>query len=233
MALINCRECARQVSDRAQSCPHCGYPMGTAAVPAPPTETPAPRAVEPAATQVAQPSLRESEARWSATTRRPPFALQWRSAIPARKPEQSGLYFFVVLAVLSAVLTFYYLADTRTIAILVASACLAAALLPLVRTRLAFGLFFSLLALSMLYTVWDMLTADDARAMGREVWTLTAVELWLVYFWRRRWWYGLPLTAEVPSEVSDAGMWRVGLEALALAFIVAVIGVILAVMRAG
>src|SRR5262245_8029512 len=27
MALIKCPECARDVSDQASSCPHCGYPM--------------------------------------------------------------------------------------------------------------------------------------------------------------------------------------------------------------
>ena len=30
MALINCPECGRQVSDQAQSCPQCGNPMATA-----------------------------------------------------------------------------------------------------------------------------------------------------------------------------------------------------------
>ena len=27
MALINCEECGREVSDRARSCPHCGFPV--------------------------------------------------------------------------------------------------------------------------------------------------------------------------------------------------------------
>ena len=27
MALINCPECNKQISDRAESCPHCGYPL--------------------------------------------------------------------------------------------------------------------------------------------------------------------------------------------------------------
>ena len=27
MALINCPECAKQISDKAGSCPHCGHPM--------------------------------------------------------------------------------------------------------------------------------------------------------------------------------------------------------------
>ena len=27
MALINCPECNREVSDRAESCPHCGFPI--------------------------------------------------------------------------------------------------------------------------------------------------------------------------------------------------------------
>jgi ribosomal protein L7/L12 len=27
MALINCPECNREISDRAESCPHCGYPI--------------------------------------------------------------------------------------------------------------------------------------------------------------------------------------------------------------
>ena len=30
MALINCSECAKQVSDRATACPHCGAPLGSA-----------------------------------------------------------------------------------------------------------------------------------------------------------------------------------------------------------
>lgn len=28
MALINCSECGKEVSDRALSCPHCGNPLG-------------------------------------------------------------------------------------------------------------------------------------------------------------------------------------------------------------
>ena len=32
MALISCKECAGQVSDSASSCPHCGAPVGVAAV---------------------------------------------------------------------------------------------------------------------------------------------------------------------------------------------------------
>jgi hypothetical protein len=28
MALINCRECGREVSDQAPACPHCGCPIG-------------------------------------------------------------------------------------------------------------------------------------------------------------------------------------------------------------
>ena len=31
MALIYCRECGRQISDAAPTCPHCGYPTGVAA----------------------------------------------------------------------------------------------------------------------------------------------------------------------------------------------------------
>ncbi len=27
MALINCPECSREVSDQAAACPHCGYPL--------------------------------------------------------------------------------------------------------------------------------------------------------------------------------------------------------------
>jgi len=27
MALINCKECGKQVSDKAVNCPHCGYEM--------------------------------------------------------------------------------------------------------------------------------------------------------------------------------------------------------------
>ena len=27
MALIVCPECGKQVSDQAESCPHCGYPV--------------------------------------------------------------------------------------------------------------------------------------------------------------------------------------------------------------
>lgn len=29
MALINCPECSKQISDKAQACPHCGYPINT------------------------------------------------------------------------------------------------------------------------------------------------------------------------------------------------------------
>lgn len=31
MALTSCRECARDVSDQARACPHCGSPRGTPA----------------------------------------------------------------------------------------------------------------------------------------------------------------------------------------------------------
>lgn len=27
MALINCPECGKEISDRAGECPHCGYPL--------------------------------------------------------------------------------------------------------------------------------------------------------------------------------------------------------------
>ncbi len=27
MALVNCIECDKEISDKASSCPHCGYPM--------------------------------------------------------------------------------------------------------------------------------------------------------------------------------------------------------------
>lgn len=29
MALIKCPECSKEISDKAESCPHCGYPIGT------------------------------------------------------------------------------------------------------------------------------------------------------------------------------------------------------------
>lgn len=29
MALIECPECGQNVSDRADACPNCGYPVGT------------------------------------------------------------------------------------------------------------------------------------------------------------------------------------------------------------
>lgn len=38
MALIACPECLRQVSDRATTCPECGYPLGIALPPAPAVE---------------------------------------------------------------------------------------------------------------------------------------------------------------------------------------------------
>ncbi|MBP5518024.1 MAG: zinc ribbon domain-containing protein [Bacteroidales bacterium] len=37
MALINCRECGKQISDQAASCPHCGAPLK--ATPAPQQNT--------------------------------------------------------------------------------------------------------------------------------------------------------------------------------------------------
>lgn len=43
MALINCPECGQQVSNAAEACPHCGFPvarsLAEAAVPAPPAAT--------------------------------------------------------------------------------------------------------------------------------------------------------------------------------------------------
>lgn len=32
MALISCSECSKEISDRAASCPHCGAPVGAAAL---------------------------------------------------------------------------------------------------------------------------------------------------------------------------------------------------------
>ena len=29
MALINCPECGREISDKASACPHCGYPISS------------------------------------------------------------------------------------------------------------------------------------------------------------------------------------------------------------
>ncbi|RII26755.1 MAG: hypothetical protein CXR31_10130 [Geobacter sp.] len=33
MALINCPECSREISDKANACPHCGYPIAKYAEP--------------------------------------------------------------------------------------------------------------------------------------------------------------------------------------------------------
>ena len=33
MALINCKECGKQISDKAASCPHCGAPVNAAPAP--------------------------------------------------------------------------------------------------------------------------------------------------------------------------------------------------------
>jgi hypothetical protein len=38
MALIRCPDCARDVSDAARSCPHCGFPIAKRRVPSPPTD---------------------------------------------------------------------------------------------------------------------------------------------------------------------------------------------------
>ena len=27
MSLINCKECGKEISDKAENCPHCGFPM--------------------------------------------------------------------------------------------------------------------------------------------------------------------------------------------------------------
>ena len=32
MALINCPECEKEISDKVKACPHCGYPMESAGV---------------------------------------------------------------------------------------------------------------------------------------------------------------------------------------------------------
>lgn len=40
MALINCPECGKQVSDRAPACPHCGMPLGTVSPPSVPPASP-------------------------------------------------------------------------------------------------------------------------------------------------------------------------------------------------
>lgn len=44
MALINCRECGKQISDQAASCPHCGAPLK--ATPAPQQNTAPQQAVD-------------------------------------------------------------------------------------------------------------------------------------------------------------------------------------------
>lgn len=38
MALINCTECGREVSDKATSCPHCGCPVSIVSVPVTPSK---------------------------------------------------------------------------------------------------------------------------------------------------------------------------------------------------
>lgn len=44
MSLVSCPECNRQVSERAEACPHCGYPLAKAANPyQPPREAITPR----------------------------------------------------------------------------------------------------------------------------------------------------------------------------------------------
>ena len=36
MPLITCPECTKEISDRATACPHCGFPLNSDQVPAPP-----------------------------------------------------------------------------------------------------------------------------------------------------------------------------------------------------
>lgn len=44
MALIQCSECGKQVSERAAACPHCGAPLAAATAPSPPQPSPVHRA---------------------------------------------------------------------------------------------------------------------------------------------------------------------------------------------
>jgi ribosomal protein L37E len=39
MALINCPECNREISDKAEACPHCGFPVAKLATPLTPKPT--------------------------------------------------------------------------------------------------------------------------------------------------------------------------------------------------
>lgn len=59
MALVNCEECGKQVSDRAEACPACGCPVRPAAAPAPnapsaDATTPSPAQDEPKASDIDQ-----------------------------------------------------------------------------------------------------------------------------------------------------------------------------------
>ena len=40
MALVSCEECKREVSDRATTCPHCGFPIGATSSAAPASPNP-------------------------------------------------------------------------------------------------------------------------------------------------------------------------------------------------
>jgi hypothetical protein len=49
MALIECQECKKQLSDQATACPHCGAPKASASIPPSPTAPPKRRGTSPIA----------------------------------------------------------------------------------------------------------------------------------------------------------------------------------------
>jgi hypothetical protein len=93
MALIPCRECGREVSTEAPTCPHCGCPIpGRDFVSAPPTlETSADSAPAEAAT--AEPASPASDVRHGSTALVPPAgaAVSAPAGTPARKPMENRL----------------------------------------------------------------------------------------------------------------------------------------------
>jgi len=127
------------------------------------------------------------------------FALVSRIDTPAPKSEKAGFILFVLSSVFTAVASIVMAVDGGRVifgAVFVLP-FIALPVMPFIRKKWAFTVLFtelSFMAVAMviilMYSVFY-----DREYVARALWWFVWVELYLCYFWRRRWWYGFEMPA--------------------------------------
>ncbi len=153
---------------------------------------------------------------------------------PAPKHEDTGLGVFLALGPLTAL--FFVVEGLRATDVtqVVAGGGIAALVaLSLVRKVWSFWvLFWGLWALWSFYVWVASLLPRGSPGQGGAVGWAIASCLFIFYFWRRRWWYGAEVPAEVPDRSPQSWNW-VQFVVAALVFTALVSGFLNACRRMG